>query len=127
MISGKTNLFQIDKIKSAQSVDISKHSVSVAEFTHRARVSTVKRVEADYNKAKLDYERYQRLYKDNMAVTKNALEAQESRYIQTKAAFDEANAMADLSEKQLNRRAHNTSLHRRIMKIPWGFLLSAAM
>jgi len=103
VISGKTNLFQIDKIKSAQSVDISKHSVSVAEFTHRARVSTVKRVEADYNKAKLDYERYQRLYKDNMAVTKNALEAQESRYIQTKAAFDEANAMADLSEKQLEQ------------------------
>lgn len=101
--SGKTKLFQIDRVKSGQSVDISKHSVSVAEFTYRARVSTVKRVEADYNKAKLDYERYQRLYNDNSAITKNALESQESRYIQAKAALDEAKAMADLSEKQLEQ------------------------
>ena len=103
VVAGKTKLFQIDKVKSQQVVDISRQSVSVAEFTYRARLATVKRVEADYNKAKLDYERYQRLYNDNMAVTKNALESQESRYIQTKAAFDEAKAMADLSEKQLEQ------------------------
>jgi RND family efflux transporter MFP subunit len=103
VVAGKTKLFQIDKVKSQQAIDISKQSVSVAEFTYKARLSTAKRVEADYNKAKLDYERYQRLFKDNMAVTKNALEAQESRYIQTKAAFDEANAMAELSEKQLEQ------------------------
>jgi RND family efflux transporter MFP subunit len=103
VIAGKTKLFQIDKVKSQQAIDISKQSVSVAEFTHKARLATVKRVEADYNKAKLDYERFQRLYNDNTAVTKNALEAQESRYIQTKAAFDEAKAVADLSEKQLEQ------------------------
>ena len=103
VVAGKTKLFQIDKVKSQQAVDISKQSVSVAEFTYRARLATVKRVEADYNKAKLDYERYQRLYNDNMAVTKNALESQQSRYIQTKATFDEAKAMADLSEKQLEQ------------------------
>ncbi len=103
VVAGKTKLFQIDKVKSQQAVDISRQSVSVAEFTYRARLATVKRVEADYNKAKLDYERYQRLYNDNMAVTKNALESQESRYIQTKAAFDETKAMADLSEKQLEQ------------------------
>ncbi len=101
--AGKTNLFQIDRVKSQQAVDISKQSVSVAEFTHKARIATVKRIEADYNKAKLDYERYQRLYNDNGAITKNALESQESRYIQTKAAFDEAKAMADLSERQLEQ------------------------
>jgi RND family efflux transporter MFP subunit len=103
VVAGKTKLFQIDRIKSQQAIDISKHSVSVAEFTYRARVSTVNRVEADYNKAKLDYERYQRLYDDNNAITKNALEAQESRYIQTKAALDEAKALAELSEKQLEQ------------------------
>ncbi len=101
--AGKTKLFQIDKVKSQQSVDISKQSVSVADFTYRARLATVKRVEADYKKAKLDYERYQRLYNDDMAVTKNALESQESRYTQTKAALDEAKAMADLSLKQLEQ------------------------
>ncbi len=103
VVAGKTNLFQIDRVKSQQAVDISKQSVAVAEFTHKARLATVKRVEADYNKAKLDYERYQRLYNDNSAITKNALESQESRYIQTKAAFDEAKAIADLSERQLEQ------------------------
>lgn len=103
VVGGKTNLFQIDKVKSQQSVDISRQSVSVAEYTYRARLATVKRIEADYNKAKLDYERYQRLYNDNMAVSKNALESQESRYFQSKAALDEAKAMADLSEKQLEQ------------------------
>ncbi len=103
VLAGKSNLFRIDRVKSQQAVDISKQSVSVAEFTYRARLATAKRVEADYNKAKLDYERYQRLYNDNSAVTKNALESQESRYIQTKAAFDEAQAMADLSLKQLEQ------------------------
>lgn len=103
VVAGKTKLFQIDKVKSQQSVDISRHSVSVAEYTYRARLATVKRAEADYNKAKLDYERYQRLYNDNMAVAKNAFESQESRYLQSKAALDEAKAMADLSGKQLEQ------------------------
>jgi RND family efflux transporter MFP subunit len=75
----------------------------VSEFRSRARLATVKRIEADLNKAEIDYERFKRLYHDDLAVTKNALESQESRYIQTKAALDEAKAMADLSEKELEQ------------------------
>lgn len=103
VIAGKTGLFQIDKVKSRQAIDIAKHAVSVSEFRRRAKVATVKRIEADYNKAKADYERFKRLYNNDNAVTKNALESQESRYIQTKAAFDEVKAMADLSEKELDQ------------------------
>lgn len=103
VFAGKTKLFQIDKIKSSQAIDIAKQAVSVSEFKHRAKLATVKRVEADFNKAKIDYERFQRLYNNNNAVTKNALESQESRYIQTKAAYDEAKANADLSEKELEQ------------------------
>ena len=103
VIAGKTELFRIDKVKSSQSIDIAKQAVSVSEFRHRAKLATVKRIEADFNKAKIDYERFKRLYSNDNAVTKNALESQESRYIQTKAAFDEAKAMADLSEKELEQ------------------------
>ena len=103
VIAGKTRLFQIDKVKSKQAIDIAKEAVSVSEFRNRARLATVKRIEADLNKAEIDYERFKRLYHDDLAVTKNALESQESRYIQTKAALDEAKAMADLSEKELEQ------------------------
>ena len=103
VIAGKTRLFQIDKVKSKQAIDIAKEAVSVSEFRSRARLATVKRIEADLNKAEIDYERFKRLYYDDLAVTKNALESQESRYIQTKAALDEAKAMADLSEKELEQ------------------------
>jgi len=103
VIAGKTKLFQIDRVKSKQAIDISKEAVSVSEFRYRAKQATVKRIEADYNKSKTDYERFKRLYNNDMAVTKNALESQESRYIQSKAALDEAKAMADLSEKELEQ------------------------
>jgi RND family efflux transporter MFP subunit len=103
VIAGKTRLFQIDKVKSKQAIDIAKQAVSVSEFRYKAKQATVKRIEADLNKAETDYERFERLYNDDMAVTKNALESQESRYIQTKAAFYEAKAMADLSEKELEQ------------------------
>ena len=103
VVAGKTKLFQIDKVKSSQAIDIAKQAVSVSEFKHRAKLATVKRIEADFNKAKIDYERFKRLYDNNNAVTKNALESQESRYIQTKAALDEAKANADLSEKELEQ------------------------
>jgi RND family efflux transporter MFP subunit len=103
VIAGKTRLFQIDKVKSKQAIDIAREAVSVSEFRSRARLATVKRIEADLNKAEIDYERFKRLYHDDLAVTKNALESQESRYIQTKAALDEAKAMADLSEKELEQ------------------------
>ncbi len=103
VIAGKSRLFQIDKVKSKQAIDIAKEAVSVSEFRYRARLATVKRIEADLNKAEIDYERFKRLYHDDLAVTKNALESQESRYIQTKAGLDEAIAMADLSEKELEQ------------------------
>ena len=100
---GKTRLFQIDKIKSSQAIDIAKQAVSVSEYKYRAKLATVKRLEADFDKAKTDYERFERLYNNDAAVTKDALESRKSRYIQAKAAYDEARANADLSEKELEQ------------------------
>ena len=103
VVKGKTRLFQTDRIKLKQAVDIAEQEVSVSELRYRAKQATIKRIEADLDKAEIDYERFKRLYHDDLAVTKNALESQESRYIQTKAALDEAKAMADLSERELEQ------------------------
>jgi RND family efflux transporter MFP subunit len=103
VVKGRTRLFQTDKVKLSQAVDIAEQEVSVSEFRYRAKQATIKRIEADLEKAEIDYERFKRLYHNDLAVTKNALESQESRYIQTKAALDEAKAMADLSERELEQ------------------------
>jgi RND family efflux transporter MFP subunit len=103
VVKGRTRLFQTDKVKLSQAVDIAEQEVSVSEFRYRAKQATINRIEADLDKAEIDYERFKRLYHNDLAVTKNALESQESRYIQTKAALDEAKAMADLSERELEQ------------------------
>ena len=86
--AGKTRLFQTDKIKVNQAVEIAKQSVAVAEAGLKARKATVERAQADFDKAQTDYERYKRLYQNDEAVTQNAFESQESRFKQLKAALD---------------------------------------
>jgi RND family efflux transporter MFP subunit len=103
VIWGETRLFQTDKIKVTQDVEIARQAVSVAESGLRARNATVARVEADFEKAQIDYERYKRLYEDDKAVTQNAFESQESRFKQLRAALDEAKAAADLAQSQLEQ------------------------
>ena len=103
VIKGKTKLFQTDKVKVTQAVEIAKQSVAVAEAGLKARKATVERVQADFDKAQTDYERYKRLYQNDQAVTQNAFESQESRFKQLKAALDEAKAAAELSQSQLEQ------------------------
>jgi len=105
--AGKTRLFQTDKIKVTQGVEIAKQSVAVAEAGLKARKATVERVQADFDKAQTDYERYKRLYENDEAVTQNAFESQESRFKQLKAALDEARAAAELSQSQLEQAQGN--------------------
>jgi RND family efflux transporter MFP subunit len=103
VIAGKTSLFQTDKVKVTQDLEIAEQAVSVADAGLRARNATVARVEADLEKAQTDYERFKRLYEKDEAVTQNAFESQESRFKQLKAALDEAKAAADLAQSQLEQ------------------------
>lgn len=103
VIAGNTRLFQTDKVKVTQDVEIARQAVSVADAGLRARNASVARVEADFEKARKDYERFKRLYEDDGAVTQNAFESQESRFKQLRAALDEAKAAADLAQNQLEQ------------------------
>jgi multidrug efflux pump subunit AcrA (membrane-fusion protein) len=103
VVAGKTRLFQTDKVKVTQDLEIAKQAVSVADAGLRARNATVARVEADFEKAQIDYERFKRLYENDKAVTQNAFESQESRFKQLKAALEEARAAADLAKSQMEQ------------------------
>ncbi|MBN1847847.1 MAG: efflux RND transporter periplasmic adaptor subunit [Deltaproteobacteria bacterium] len=100
VIKDETPLFQMDKIKVSQAWEIARQAVAVADYGYRARTATIVRINADLEKAEIDYERFKRLYEADQAVTKNAFESQESRYKQLRAALDEARASADLALRQ---------------------------
>ena len=103
VIKDKTRIFQTDKIKVNQAVEIARHSVSVAEFTHKTKLAQIAKIEVDLEKAHIDYERFKRLYEDDKAVTKNAFEVQEARFKQISVALEEAHTNADLSLRQLEQ------------------------
>jgi len=107
VVAGKTDLFQTDKIKVNQAVEIARQAVSVADFTHRSKLASVAKIEADFEKAHIDYERFKRLYEKDEAVTKNALESQESRFKQLEASLEEARANADLAQRQMEQAQSN--------------------
>ena len=133
VIAGKTKLFQTDKIKVNQGVEIARQAVAVAEFTHRARLATVARVEADFEKTRIDYERFKRLYENDEAVTKNTLESQESRFKQIEASLEEVRASADLAERQMEQARSNLiiaskDLEDSLVKAPiTGYISSRSM
>ena len=99
VVAGETILFQIDKLKLEKAVTLSRHGLEVAKYAKRERAANLKRVQADFEKTELDYNRYVRLF-DKEAVTPDAFERQESVYKQAKAMLEHAQTLVDLVEEQ---------------------------
>ena len=96
VVGGRTRLFEVDKIKLEKALEIRRYELSVAACAVRESEANLERVEADFHKAELDYNRFVRLF-EKEAVTADALEQQESRYKQTQAMLKHAKSVVDLS------------------------------
>ena len=96
VVGGQTKLFEIDKIKLEKALEIRGYELSVAACAVRESQANLERIEADFHKAELDYNRFTRLFEKG-AVTADALEQQESRYKQTQALLKHAQSVVDLS------------------------------
>ncbi|MBL7189351.1 MAG: efflux RND transporter periplasmic adaptor subunit [Phycisphaerae bacterium] len=99
VVAGETMLFQIDKLNLEKAVTLRRHDLEVAKHAKRERAANLKRVQADFEKTELDYNRYERLF-DKEAVTPDAFERQESIYKQAKAMLEHAQALVDLADEQ---------------------------
>lgn len=99
VVAGETMLFQIDKLNLEKAVMLRRHDLEVAKHAKRGRAANLKRVQADFEKTELDYNRYVRLF-DKEAVTPDAFERQESIYKQAKAMLEHAQTLVDLAEEQ---------------------------
>lgn len=99
VVAGETTLFQIDKLNLEKTVTLRRHDLEVAKYARRERAANLKRVQADFDKTELDYNRHVRLF-DKGAVTTDAFERQESIYKQAKAMLEHAQALVDLAAEQ---------------------------
>ena len=95
----ETRLFQTDAANLKENVEIGRHNLTVAKFARQQAEASLEKTRADLHKANLDYQRFKRLLQKE-AVTPDAFERQESRYLQLKAAEKLAQTQVKLSEAQ---------------------------
>jgi len=100
--AGRTKLFQTDSANLEQNVEIGRHNLTLAQCARQQAAANIEKTKADLHKAKLDYERFKRLL-DKQAVTADAFEQQESRYLQLQAAEKLALAQEKLTAAQVNQ------------------------
>lgn len=99
VISGQTKLFQTDAIKLEQNVTIREHDLAVARCAQQQAQANLEKVSADFNKAELDFKRYERLLKKE-ATTQDMYEEKQSSYIQLAASKKVAQAQVALVAEQ---------------------------
>jgi len=102
VVAGRTKLFETDALALTKNVQINQHNLKVAQCAQREAAANLDKTKVDFHKAKLDYERFQRLYAKE-AVTADAFEQQRSRYEQLEAVVKLATAQVDLTAAQVDQ------------------------
>jgi len=97
--AGETILFQTDAAKLQENVEIGHHNLTVAQCTKQQAEANLEKTRADLHKAKLDYDRLERLL-EKEAVTTDAFEQQKSQYLQLQASEKLAQAQVKLTAAQ---------------------------
>ncbi|MGC9053444.1 MAG: efflux RND transporter periplasmic adaptor subunit [Candidatus Hydrogenedens sp.] len=105
VVANETPLFQIDKIRVEQAVEIAKQDLNVAKCAIREADANFSNMKAQFDKAQIDYERFQRLL-EKKAVSKDTYELQETRYKASKAGLEHAEAVCQLAKEQLKKAEH---------------------
>ena len=99
---GETKLFQIDSVKMAKALKMSRQDVEVSLCSLLERKANLEKVQADSYKARLDYDRYGKLL-EKAVVTANDFEQYELRFKQAQAAEKHAQTSVKLAEQQVIR------------------------
>lgn len=99
VVKDETKLFQVDSMKIGKAVEIRKQDLALVQTGRREKEAMLDRVKADFEKAEIDYKRFERLLAQK-AVTQDAFENQTSRYKQTQAALRQAETLLDIANEQ---------------------------
>lgn len=99
VVAGETKLFQTDSVTLTKAVEVSRQDVAVAKCAQREAEAGLEQLQAQFEKADIDYQRFTRLF-EQKAVTLDAFEQQKSRYKQTKAGLKHAETVVDLAAER---------------------------
>jgi multidrug efflux pump subunit AcrA (membrane-fusion protein) len=102
VIANESKLFATDSVSLEQTVEIRRKLLDIARSTEKQAVAELEKIEADFNKIGLDYNRFKRLYEKG-AVTADAFERQETQYKQLEAAIKAAKANVELAGSDINK------------------------
>jgi len=97
--ANETKLFQTDAANLKENLEISRHSLRVAQYAKQQAIANLEKTRADLHKIKLDYDRFKRLL-EKEAVTADAFERQESQYLQLQATEKLDASQVDLAAAQ---------------------------
>ena len=104
VVAGKTVLFVTDAAEFERARDLAEAAVRVAALSVAERTANLARVSAEHLQAERDFERYERLYTRDYAVSKAAYEEVQAHLAQAAAARTHAEAVLEL-EKGNERQA----------------------
>lgn len=99
VVAGETKLFQTDALKLQKAVEVAQQNLAIARCGRREKEAYRERLTADFEKARIDYERHQLLY-ESESIAIDALEQQQSRYRQALAMCKHAQSLVDLAVEQ---------------------------
>ncbi|MBN1973536.1 MAG: efflux RND transporter periplasmic adaptor subunit [Sedimentisphaerales bacterium] len=102
VIAGETKLFHTDALKLQQSVTIREHDLAVAICAGKQANASLEKVTADFEKAELDFKRFERLLEQN-ATTQDVFEKQQSEYKQLAASVKVSQAQVELAAEHVRQ------------------------
>ncbi|MBN2560938.1 MAG: efflux RND transporter periplasmic adaptor subunit [Phycisphaerae bacterium] len=97
--AGETRLFQTDSLKLAKALEVAKHEVAVADSSLREKQASLEENQAEYDKAKYDWERCQEM-REKGVVANDEIEEDRAEYRKSAAVLKHAKALIALAEAQ---------------------------
>lgn len=102
VVADQTKLFQTDAVKLEQNVTIREHDLAVTRCAQKQAEASLEKVSADFEKAELDFKRYERLLEKG-ATTQDIFEQQQSNYKQLAASKKVSQAQVELVTEQVRQ------------------------
>ena len=102
VIAGETPLFQTDAVNLANTVEMRRREVDVAEHALREKQASLEKEQADYEQAEYDWKRYLGLFEKGVTANDEVEEAR-THYRACAALVKHAEALVDLADAQLKQ------------------------
>ena len=118
VIAGRTKLFQTDAVKLQQSVTIREHELAVARCALKQAQAGLEEVTADFDKAELDYKRFERLL-EKEATTQDLFEQQQSDYKQVAASKKVSQAQVELAAEHVRQAEASLAIAEKLSRWKW--------